>query len=129
MTNLERLEAFKEGSWPYGQQLPTPEPRERVALDQAFELVSRQGTWRARHGHRIKPRRARERIWQAACSLPLVYGTPSCSPAVLVAVRHAKALARSLKPLPALLAGAKVGHVALADVVEAVLAMPGARSA
>ncbi len=125
---VERLRAFKDGTYPYGQRLPAPTERDvavmRAAVERSF---AGQGPWRTSHGHRRSVSDARDRLWRAAVSLPDVYGTPDASPAVVAAVAKAKALARSLRPLAALLGAHDDARCGLREVVDAVLAMPGAR--
>jgi hypothetical protein len=128
MSHIERLQAFKDGSYPYGQRLPGPTERDvevmRAAVERSF---AGQGAWRTTHGHRRSVSDARDRLWRAAVSLPDVYGTPNAGPAVAGAVEQAKVLARSLKPLAALIAAHAAAKCGLRELVEAVLAMPGAR--
>jgi hypothetical protein len=131
MKTLERLQAFKDGTYPYGQRLPGPTERDVAVMLAAVERsFAGQGPWRRSHGHRLSVTEARELLWRAAVSLPDVYGDSNptnTSSAVREAVAQAKALARSLKPLAALLAAHAASLCGLRELVEAVLAMPGAR--
>ena len=128
LSHVERLQAFKDCSYPYGQRLPAPTERDvevmRAAVERSFAA---HGAWRTTHGHRRSVMDARDRLWRAAVSLADVYGQPIASFVVVDAVAKAKELARSLKPLAALLAAHAASKCGLRELVEAVLAMPGAR--
>jgi hypothetical protein len=127
LSHVGRLQAFKDGSYPYGQRLPGPTERDVAVMRAAVERSFAKGAWRTTHGHRRSVSDACDRLWRAAVSLPDVYGTPNAGPAVAGAVEQAKELARSLKPLAALLAAHAATKCGLRELVEAVLAMPGAR--
>lgn len=130
---LRRLDAFKAGEWPYGQQAPSPGDGDRALLERVVARAYAVRVWRNRHGQRLTQERARALLWRAAISLPDVYGKPrpGTSDAVCEALRIARKsfLTDKRRCLAALLIGVDQAGCALNDVVFAVLAMPGARSA
>lgn len=126
-----RLAAFKAdtgryagpaGEWDRAEQEAERERAERARL--RAKIDAQFATEAAARGPTPDERIATRRLKTAARALPLVYGPPPGTEAVKAAVRRAKALCSSMPALQALEECAV--DCALADVVDAVLAMRGA---
>lgn len=124
-----RLRAFKEGTYPYGQQSPGPRataPSEDAAWRAEQEALAEADRARAAQAHKALV--ADHRVLDEGGRLLLVvYGAPACTPELAAVIRRAKQLARGgMDTRMAVRRAAADGKVALAAVVEALKRMRGA---